>query len=209
MDSNFGWNQIARIYDLFIGKVDEKLYEEIIFSLGNLEKISIDEFGCGTGNLTKRFPESADIRAIDYSPNAIRIAKQKTNGKANFYLMDFYKECPHGNADVVVACRSIYHWDLSKSMDILAGHLNENGMAVIVHPHEKLKNYLNPKFNGKDSVYFLHLAKSINRLAAQTGIVSYSLFPAEEFEKRGREHFKEIEVKLAGYETHYLVKLRK
>ncbi len=38
MDSNFGWNQIARIYDLFIGKVDEKLYEEIISSLGNLKK---------------------------------------------------------------------------------------------------------------------------------------------------------------------------
>ncbi len=91
MDSNFGWNQIARIYDLFIGKVDEKLYEEIISSLGNLEKIRVDEFGCGTGNLTARLSKSADIRAIDYSPNAIRIAKQKTNGKVKFYLMDFYK----------------------------------------------------------------------------------------------------------------------
>ncbi len=89
--------------------------------------------------MTARLSKSADIRAIDYSPNAIRIAKQKTNGKVKFYLMDFYKKQPEGKADKVVACRSMYHPNLLRGLEILSEHTAEGGLAIIAHPHEKLK----------------------------------------------------------------------
>lgn len=209
MVNNIGWNIDALVYDLFTGKVDRELYSNVIMALGTLDGITIDEFGCGTGNLTAKLPETARVRAIDYSPLAIAKAKQKTNGNVKFFSMDFYQEQPNGyQPDKVLACRSLYHKDLSLSLGILSKHLGDKGEAVIAHPIENWKEYVMPKDNGNKKFDFIQFAKSIGRFANHMN-VPYSLFTAEEFKRVGKQHFDDVAITSAGYDSHYLIQLRK
>ena len=209
MVSNIGWNIDALVYDLFSGKVDKQLYIEVLSALGTLEGLAVDEFGCGTGNLTRRLPETARVRAIDYSPIAIAKAKQKTNGHVSFFLMDFYQERPSGyQPDKIVACRSLYHQDLSLSLGILSEHLGDGGEVVIAHPIENWREYVMPRLNGERNFDFFQFVKSFGRLTRHIN-VPYSLFSAAEFERIGKKHFDSVMVNLAGYDTHYLIQLRK
>ncbi len=209
MKNTFGWNIDALVYDLFSGKVDKKLYEDVLSALGDLKETTIDEFGCGTGNLTQRLPRTARVRVIDYSPIAITKAKQKANKNTSFFVMNFYQEQPKGyKPDKIVACRSLYHPDLSLSLRILSEHLGDNGELIIAHPVDSWRKYITPKINGKRSFNFIQVVKSIGRIANNLN-VPYSLFSADEFEKIGRQHFDEVVIGSAGYDTHYLIQLRK
>jgi len=209
MVSNFGWNSIAKIYDFVAGEIDEQLYGEVIRSLGNLDNLLLDEFGCGTGNLTIKFPKTVKVRAIDYSPNAIEIARKKTKDNITFYVMDFYRKRLEGRADKIVACRSMYNPDLSRSMEILSNQVNDGGLVIIAHPRENLRRYLFPRIKRKKTLSVNHLVKSMNRVMNNMNLIDYSLFHAEKFKEIGRRHFNEVDVKLAGYETHYIVSLIK
>ncbi len=207
--SNTGWNLNALVYDLFTGKVDEQLYRDVIAALGDLDGIKLDEFGCGTGNLTSKFPNTAKVRAIDYSPLAIKKAKQKTNENVVFFLMDFYQEQPtEYQPDVIVACRSMFHSDLSKSLEILSNHLGDQGVAVIAHPSKNWREYITPKVNGRRKFDLIQFVKSIGRVANHFNF-PYSLFSTEKFEKIGKQYFDEVKITSAGYNTHYLVVLKK
>ena len=209
MRSNLGWNIDAIVYDLFTGKVDKKIYEEVLLTLGQLDELTVDEFGCGTGNLTRRFPETARVRAIDYSPIAVTKAKSKTNGNVRFFVMNFYEQQPNGyKPDRIVACRSLYHSDLSRSLGIISEHLGDEGEVVVVHPSESWKKYITPNMNGRRNFDFVQFMKSIGRLANNFN-VPYALFSADEFERAGRQHFDDVEVNSSAYDTHYLVQLRK
>ena len=209
MRSNLGWNIDAIVYDLFTGKVDRKIYEEVLSTLGQLDGLAIDEFGCGTGNLTRRFPATARVRAIDYSPIAVTKAKQKTNVNVRFFVMDFYEQQPNGyKPDRIVACRSLYHSDLSRSLGTLSGHLGDEGEVVVVHPNEDWKKYITPNIDRKRSFDFVQFVKSIGRVTNHFN-VPYTLFSADEFEKIGQQHFDEVIVNSAAYDTHYLIQLRK
>ncbi|MCK5449413.1 class I SAM-dependent methyltransferase [Candidatus Pacearchaeota archaeon] len=209
MKTNVGWDIGSLVYDLFTGKVDEQLYLEVLLALGTLDGIKLDEFGCGTGNLTGRLPETTKIRAVDYSPIAIAKAKQKTSKNVGFFIMDFYQEQPNGyKPDKIVACRSLYHSDLSLSLGILSRHLGDGGEAIIAHPTENWRKYVTPIVNGKREFNFVQFVKSNWRFANRMG-VPYALFSADEFERVGKQHFDEVIINSAGYDTHYLVQLRK
>ena len=209
MRSNLGWNIDAIVYDLFSGGVDRKIYKETLSTLGQLDGLAVDEFGCGTGNLTRRFPETARVRAIDYSPIAVTKAKRKTNGNVRFFVMDFYEQQPNDyKPDRIVACRSLYHSDLSRSLGILSEHLGDDGKVVVVHPSEDWKKYITPNLNGRISFDFVQFMKSIGRLTNHLNI-PYALFSADEFERIGRQHFDEVVVNSSAYDTHYLIQLRK
>ena len=208
MVRNIGWNITSLAYDFFTGKVDLQVYEDVLSSLGPLDGVRIDEFGCGTGNLTRRFPETARVRAIDYSPVAIAKAMQKTNERVNFFSMNFYEEQPGGESpDKIVACRSLYHPDLSRSLGILSNHLGESGEAVILHPIEDWKKYVMPKVNGRRRFDPIQLVKASARISNRLRF-PYALFSREEFENVGMQHFDEVSVGMAAYDTHYLVQLR-
>ena len=209
MMDNIAWNIDALVYDVLTGKVDRQVYSDVLSVLGTLDGSTIDEFGCGTGNLTRRFPKTARIRAIDYSPIAIDKAKQKTNGNVTFFVMDFYQEQPAGyQPDKIVACRCLYHHDLSLSLGILSAHLGDKGEVVIAHPVEDWSKYLMPRIEEKRHFDLVQLLKSITRLTNKTEF-QYSLFTAEEFESAGKQHFDDVTVTSAGYDTHYLIQLRK
>lgn len=209
MINNILWNIDALGYDVFTGKVDRQVYSDVLSVLGTLDGFTIDEFGCGTGNLTRRFPETARIRAIDYSPITINKAKQKTNENVTFFVMDFYQEQPTGyQPDKIVACRCLYHNDLSSSLGMLSTHLGDKGEVVIAHPIENWSKYLMPRIGEKRHFDFVQLIKSIARFSNKTEF-QYSLFTAEEFESAGKQHFDDVTVTSAGYDTHYLIQLRK
>jgi len=209
MRTNIGWNFDALVYDLFTGKVDRQLYSDVLSALGAVDGTTIDEFGCGTGNLTRILLKTARIRAIDYSPIAIAKAKQKTNGDVNFFVMDFYQEQPKGyKPDKIIACRSLYHKDLSLSLRILSTHLGNEGEVVIAHPIENWRKFIMPRVDGKRNFDVVQFVKSIGRFVNHMN-VPYSLFTAEEFKRVGKQYFDDITITLAGYDTHYLIRLRK
>ena len=209
MINNIGWNIDALVYDVFTGKVDRQVYSDVLSALGILDGFTIDEFGCGTGNLTSRFPDTARIRAIDYSLIAIDKAKQKTNENVTFFAMDFYQEQPAGyQPDKIVACRCLYHNDLSLSLGMLSTHLGNEGEVVIAHPVENWSKYIMPRTEEKRHFDLVQLIKSIARFTNKTEF-QYSLFSAEEFENAGKQDFDDVTVTSAGYDTHYLIQLRK
>lgn len=203
MRSKTAWDIAALVYDLLCSKTDRQLYAEVLNALEPAG--SIDEFGCGTGNLTSMLPETALVRAIDCSPFAIEKAKKKANGNVSFFVMDFYRELPTDyKPEQIVACRCLYHKDLSYSLSIVSEHLSSKGKAIVAHPQEAWKKYITPIAKGSRCIGLAHLVKSSARLNT-----NYALFSASEFERTGRLHFDEVAVKPAAYDTHYLVELRK
>lgn len=209
-EDRFWWNINALFYDNLMSDIHTKLYEDALESLGNLNKVKIDDIGCGTGELIFRMPKTAIIRGIDYSPKAIKKAEEKCiDHNAKFLIMDFYSKLPKDyKPDKIVACRSLYHKDLSLSLRILSEHLNEGGLAVIVHPKPKSSEYM--ELNGASKITkFIQFIKLFPRILSKMFGYSYNLFNIKDFERIGKQYFSSVESSEAGYGTHYLIKLRK
>jgi len=207
------WDCINSKYDSLTGKIDNKLYLDVLSALGNLTGVKIDEFGCGTGNLTSKLSKTgAIIRAIDCSSSAISIAQNKIENKTNvtFFLMDFYNEQPQNyHPDKIVVCRSLYNKDLSSSLGMLSEHLGYKGTVVIAHPVKNLFDSIMPQIDKHRKFSFNQMMKASARMANFMKITSYSLFSADDFEKVGRQHFDTVEVQVAAYGTNHIIKLSK
>lgn len=215
MTSSFAWDLDALVYDYFVGEVDKQLYANVLHTAGlaginkNVERMRIDDFGCGTGNLTRLLPALAEVRAIDISLTAIMCAYPKVSTGVRFHHADFYgQEVGVRNSDVAIACRSLYHHDLSRSLGMLSRHLSDTGMAVVAHAMPDIGSYVFPQFNGTRSFSPRQAVKALSRMVKLVG-VDYRFFEAQEFERAGRQHFNDVKVELGGFGTHYVVTLRK
>ncbi|MEA3430293.1 MAG: class I SAM-dependent methyltransferase [Nanoarchaeota archaeon] len=206
---NLGWNIDAFLYDIFLGRVDKKLYKDVLLVLGKVKKgVKIDEFGCGTGELTRRLPKSAKIRAVDYSPNALKKVEQKTQKNVKVFCLDFYKKQPKGRPDILIACRSLYHKDVEKSMKMLSKHIGK-GTVIIAHPQPSWWKYVFPKTKGFRLPSFIQLVKSYGRFANMTGQAPYALFSSKKWLKVAKKYFKNVKLYRAAHDTHYILKLSK
>ena len=207
--SKLGWNiSMGFFYDKFLCDVDEKLYSEVILNINDRDVNSIDEFGSGSGQLTRRLPKTAKIRAFDFSEEAIEKARKLVSRNVEFFHINFYKERPNDyKPDIAIACRSLYHKDLGFSIDMLAEHVGQ-GLVIIVHPKPYLLDYANPKINGFRKFNSVQFFKgSIGRITNYFGH-SYNLFEAEEFERIGNLSFNNVSVDSCAYDTHYIIKLQ-
>lgn len=207
----FFWNLNGIVYDWLMSEVHTKLYKDILRGLGNLDGVRIDDIGCGTGELIKRMPETAIIRGIDYSQKAIAKAQKKCSSQnVKFYTMDFYSELPQDyKPDRVVACRSLYHPDLSLGLRILSEHLGDSGLAVIAHPKPNLKEYMKPQNGSSNKVNLIQIVKSSGRLFSRIFGYNYTLHSVQDFEKVGKQYFNSVKCSDAGDGTHNLVRLEK
>jgi len=202
------WNYSLKFfYGLVNGRIDDKLYRDILDSIGCTSGTTIDEFGCGNGGLTRRFPETTHVRAVDFSEEAIKFARKVTKPNVSFYNMDFYKDLPNGyKPDILVACRCLYHPSLEFSLERLAEHVGE-GVVVIAHPNPDFKKYIIPEMNGARN---LNLKQILKRTAGNlSGFFGhdYHLFREGEFRRIGEQFFHLVSVEDCAYGTHLLIKL--
>lgn len=205
--NNLGWNIDAWLYDIFLGRVDRKLYRDVLAIIGDVDRLKIDEFGCGTGELTSRLPKKAKVRAVDYSPNALKKVRQKTGKNVKVFCMDFYKEQPKGSPNILIACRSLYHKDINKSMKIVSEHIGKKGTVIIAHPQPSWLKYVFPKWKGLRLPSFVQLVKSYGRFANFTGQAPYALFSSKKWLRAAKKYFKKVELYRVAFDTHYVVKL--
>lgn len=208
MANALAWSLDALVYDAVSGRVDRQLYQNILTALGPTEGLLVDDFGCGTGNLTRLFPPSTRVRAIDISPVAIARTYYKVGDNVSLHQENFYEQLQDPRPDRIVASRSLYHPDLSRSIGMLAGHLGDNGIAVVAHAVPDVHQYLFQQWNGSRSFSPRQAVKAVARLTRLVGI-DYRFFEAEEFEQAGRHYFDDVRVELGGFGTHYVVTLRK
>ena len=208
MANHIAWNLGALVYDFFVGRVDRQLYQDILKALGPTDGMIVDDIGCSTGNLARLFSPATRVRAIDLSPVAIARARSKVSENVELYQFNFYERHWGPPPQRIVASRSLYHPDLSRSISLLADHLRDDGVAVVAHAVPDTSQYIFPQMNGTRSFSPRQAVKAAARLSRLVG-VDYRFFEAEEFERAGRQHFDDVRVELGGFGTHYVVTLQK
>lgn len=108
----------------------------------NWKNKSVLDVGCGTGYFSfHAAKKGATVLGIDFSKEAIKIAKQKYSHKnLNFKQMNATKELS-GHYDVIVSLGTLEH--TPKPFEILKNfkkHLKPNGKIIITSP-----NWVNPR----------------------------------------------------------------
>lgn len=207
--NNIWWELNTFIYGHLMTDIHNKLYEEVITALGNLDNVRVDDFGCGTGELIKRMNKKAIIGGIDISRKAIEITRRIAKPNTKLYVMDFYSELPDTyKPDKIVACRSLYHPDLKLSLRMVAEHLSDNGSAIIVHPKKEWRDFINPDTKSIKSK-LVQIVKSFPRKFSKYLGFQYNLFSPEEFKKYGEQFFNHVQCEDTGYGTHNLIILNK
>lgn len=201
------WYVNGLIYDLLMNDVHRRLYRDVIEALGDLDGQKIDDIGCGTGEIIQLLPETADVRGIDYSAAALLNARKKCPSEnVKFTEMDFYGQLPDDRRpDKIVACRSLYHHDLTVSMAMIYHQLNDGGSAVLIHPKPRVKDFMLPKKGDKRFFNLTQFIKSAPRVLSKIFGYPYHLFEAQDFEEAGNKFFSKVEVRDAAFGTHYLI----
>jgi 2-polyprenyl-3-methyl-5-hydroxy-6-metoxy-1,4-benzoquinol methylase len=131
--------------DFFTINSDVSAFEEckVIFNyLDNWTNLNVLEIGCGEGALASLIASAgARVTAIDYSEEAIKIAKSKyTLDNLEFKTGKF--EEINEKFDVVVLCGSLEHLDKPwKTLDnVQSKNLKDNGLIIASCP-----SFLNPR----------------------------------------------------------------
>lgn len=118
------------------------------------------DVGCGTGRLLYlASKKGAKCFGIDYSKEAIRIAKTKyKNSNLSFQELDINKKFS-GKYDVIISVGTLEHQDAPLStLKLFKKHLNQNGKIIITCP-----NWTNPR--GYILMTLYHLFKAPITLA--------------------------------------------
>lgn len=107
----------------------------------NWKSKKVLEVGCGTGNFAFRAAKKgANIFAIDYSNEAIEIAKKKYRLKNLEYQCTDVKQIKE-YYDVIVSIGTLEHMDNPlKMLRFFKSHLKNNGKIIITSP-----NWVNPR----------------------------------------------------------------
>ncbi|HUV50474.1 MAG TPA: malonyl-ACP O-methyltransferase BioC [Anaerolineae bacterium] len=131
------FSKAARTYDQY-AFVQKEVGVRLIDSIQPHFFQNILEIGCGTGNYTEmlqeRFP-SADITAIDFSPEMISVAARKLNRKkkVRLFVNDAEGFIPeNGKRYDLITSNSTFQWfaDLKKGLEHYHELLTNRGMIV-------------------------------------------------------------------------------
>lgn len=120
-DKQYAGEVVTALKDdnLFMLEV-EALITSVVEQVSNqktTETFTVLELGCGTGELIRRMdqrvhPKIKELKffGVDFSENAIELAKNKSNSRQSFFKSDFIsyiKQIPANSVDMVVTQRSI------------------------------------------------------------------------------------------------------
>lgn len=124
------FNLVAKEYDMnrkkFIPCFDDYYGETTKFIAANIERPErILDLGAGTGLLSyfwyQHFPESEYVLA-DIADEMLDIARKRFSGLENvsYKILDYSKELPDGNYDVIASALSIHHLADDKKRQLFA-----------------------------------------------------------------------------------------
>lgn len=123
-----------------------------ILNVLNFKNKKILEIGCGTGNFAFKVAKlGGKILAVDYSDEAIKIAKKKyVHSNLEYQHLDVIKKFS-GTFDVIVMVGTLEHMDNPyEILKICKKHLKKNGKIIVTVP-----NWLNPRGYILLTLYFL------------------------------------------------------
>lgn len=113
------FNIVAQEYDAnrkkFIPCFNDYYVNTTKFICSNIKKISrVLDLGAGTGLLTYFWYQqcpSAEYVLVDIADEMINIARKRFEGidKISYQVLDYSKELPSGNYDVIISALSIHH----------------------------------------------------------------------------------------------------
>lgn len=125
-------------FSKFEGGVDRSETNQSVLSLVEWRDLSVVDVGCGTGELLRQISGegAAHLTGIDYSENAIELARSRGSPSDIRYITgDFLKLPPTGN-DVVISCGTIEHSDEpSEFLAALNRWCRDDGVLIITCPH--------------------------------------------------------------------------
>ncbi len=145
---------VKKIYNAAYKKGEDAHYTRLIFSKGGLTndkkailaetswkgKVVLD-VGCGTGEVAYRIAKKgAHVLAIDYSPEAIVVARGKyKHPNLSYEVMDLARV--QGLFDVVISMGTLEHTDNPFTvLRTLSRHVKKGGSLLLTCP-----NWLNPR----------------------------------------------------------------
>jgi 2-polyprenyl-3-methyl-5-hydroxy-6-metoxy-1,4-benzoquinol methylase len=86
---------------------------------------TVAEFGCGEGVIAAlvklQFPKF-EVKASDYSPKIIKLAKKRWDLDINFYIKNIYELQSDDSADLIILCEVLEHLkDYRKALEKIKG----------------------------------------------------------------------------------------
>ena len=97
------------------------------------------DLGCGTGRLTRMLAARADeVTAVDFSPEMLRVARERSRGGAIRYVEADVLDLPHGlgSFDCVISVNLLHHLPLDRAVGAMQAVLAPGG-RLIVHDLRK------------------------------------------------------------------------
>lgn len=124
------FNLIAEEYDAnrkkFIPCFEDFYKGTTDFIAANIRKpAQVLDLGAGTGLLTRfwyeKFPD-AEYLLVDIAEEMLSVARKRFSGTDNvsFRLMDYIKEFPTGNSDLIISALSVHHLENPEKSELFA-----------------------------------------------------------------------------------------
>ena len=124
------YNLIAEEYDAnrkkFIPCFEDFYKGTTDFISANIRKPArVLDLGAGTGLLTRfwyeKFPD-AEYLLVDIAEEMLSVARKRFSGTDNvsFRLMDYIKEFPTGNSDLIISALSVHHLENPEKSELFA-----------------------------------------------------------------------------------------
>jgi SAM-dependent methyltransferase len=145
-DKQYEGENVTALKDVHLYQIETNaILNELSKHLDNVSTINILEIGCGTGELLRNVSCFLDAKGItysltgvDFSENAISLAKSMSPEGFNFYQSDFisfFREINKNKFDIILSQRSIMAlMDLDSQMCLLRemkNCMNEGGVGIV------------------------------------------------------------------------------
>ena len=213
------YNQLAQNYNKLIDHKPHNAYYDRPNTLGLLENVknkSILDAACGPGKYAEiLLSKNAQVTGFDFSPEMIKIAKQRNNNQGNFFVHDLSKPLTmikDKSFDFVLSALALHYIeDWSLTIEEFHRILKPNGQLIISieHPFFEYNYYKSSNYFKKEPVkcvwkgfgqpieinsYRRSLNDCISPLT-DNGFYIDKLIepkPLDEFKKLDPKHYKEL-----------------
>lgn len=118
--------------------VDRSETNQRVLSCADWRDKSVVDVGCGTGELLRRIAAQggSPLTGIDYSENAIEIARSRGPFENTRYIAGDLLEMEPEENDIVISCGTIEHSDNPRAfLDALTRWCRNDGLLLITCPH--------------------------------------------------------------------------
>lgn len=172
-------------YENFFSFSNKSILEAIVNKLENLNNRSLLDVGCGEGDLLEMLGNSGakKLTGIDYSNEAIKIAKNNLKHKEDVFLECIEAKDVEEKYDVITMAGVLEHvdnpFDLLKKL--IKTNLNKNGKLITVSP-----SFMNPR-----GYIWMTLQKLLD---VPMSLSDINFFTPDDFLRFAKENRIEIEI---------------